>query len=472
MKKKLEVTDKVVAVQQVERSRMTVGQTVTPFAPVGASGGTAPIGFAVTPALPEGSPTTHRPGRSPAADGREPVDALRRHRHDAKGLSDTAAFVLAVASAPAIAEPAAVETVVGAAETVDLTISGGVKPYACAIESSSDPSVIAPADAAFETCHTDGRAKVAFTAKAEGEAALGVLVTDANGVSARQSVAATVRAALTAELRVPAVALTARVPAVAVQPVVGVGGSGTLRYAVAPRLPRGLAFDAATGTVSGKSREASAEADYTVTVRDARGSTAAAAFRLAVSPGVDAKQAVASVKLVVGTPVTVTPVTAVGGTGALGFTVEPALPDGLVLDTGTGTLSGALTGVVETTRYRVTVRDSLGSSDVAAFRIASIKATQTITFAPVADAVLTDGPVALEASASSGLPVAFASTTPAVCTIDGTSATPIAVGTCRIRADQPGDATYAAAPAVARSFKFCPRRRRSRRSPSRPSRIA
>ncbi|HXE62950.1 MAG TPA: FG-GAP-like repeat-containing protein, partial [Bryobacteraceae bacterium] len=76
----------------------------------------------------------------------------------------------------------------------------------------------------------------------------------------------------------------------------------------------------------------------------------------------------------------------------------------------------------------------------------------TITFNPLSDVVFGSGPVALTATASSQLPVTFASTTPSVCTVSGTQATLAGVGTCSIKASQAGNDYYAAAPDVSRSF--------------------
>ncbi len=91
--------------------------------------------------------------------------------------------------------------------------------------------------------------------------------------------------------------------------------------------------------------------------------------------------------------------------------------------------------------------------DVAqAFTLTIVKAPQAITFAQPADASFGSGPVALTATASSGLPVAFTSQTPAICSVAASTVTLLGVGTCTIAADQPGDDTWAAAPTVARSF--------------------
>jgi len=60
-------------------------------------------------------------------------------------------------------------------------------------------------------------------------------------------------------------------------------------------------------------------------------------------------------------------------------------------------------------------------------------------------------PAALTASAESGLAVRFASTTPAVCTVSGSTLTPVAAGNCTVTADQGGDSVYAAAATVTRT---------------------
>ena len=77
--------------------------------------------------------------------------------------------------------------------------------------------------------------------------------------------------------------------------------------------------------------------------------------------------------------------------------------------------------------------------------------TQTISFLnPGTQNVATT--VSLSAAASSGLTVAFATATPAICTVSGTAASLISPGTCTVTASQAGDANYAAAAAATQSF--------------------
>ncbi len=77
---------------------------------------------------------------------------------------------------------------------------------------------------------------------------------------------------------------------------------------------------------------------------------------------------------------------------------------------------------------------------------------QTITFAPLSDVLLEAAPFAISATASSGLPVSFASTTTNVCTVSGKTVTIVGAGMCAITASQAGSSVYALAAPVTLSF--------------------
>ena len=82
-----------------------------------------------------------------------------------------------------------------------------------------------------------------------------------------------------------------------------------------------------------------------------------------------------------------------------------------------------------------------------------VQQSQTITFGSIPTMALGSAPFTLSATASSGLPVSFASLTTPVCTVSGTTAALVAVGTCTIQATQAGDPAYAAATPVSQSFQ-------------------
>lgn len=64
---------------------------------------------------------------------------------------------------------------------------------------------------------------------------------------------------------------------------------------------------------------------------------------------------------------------------------------------------------------------------------------QTIDFPAIGDRSVVNSPVALVATATSGLPVTFTSQTPAVCALAGTHLQLLTVGTCTVHAAQAGD---------------------------------
>ena len=83
-----------------------------------------------------------------------------------------------------------------------------------------------------------------------------------------------------------------------------------------------------------------------------------------------------------------------------------------------------------------------------------VKTAQTITFAPPVSISPGAGATALSATTTSGLSISFASTTPAICTISGSTLTPVNEGNCSITASQAGDSTYSAAKPVTKSIKI------------------
>ncbi|QTD45128.1 hypothetical protein [Ottowia testudinis] len=73
---------------------------------------------------------------------------------------------------------------------------------------------------------------------------------------------------------------------------------------------------------------------------------------------------------------------------------------------------------------------------------------QTIAATPAPAALALGSTAAIAAQASSGLPVAYGSATPATCSVDAASGAvkALAAGTCTINVNQSGNATYTAAP--------------------------
>jgi len=78
--------------------------------------------------------------------------------------------------------------------------------------------------------------------------------------------------------------------------------------------------------------------------------------------------------------------------------------------------------------------------------------SQSITFAPPSTLTPSQSPYTLSATATSGLPVTFASSTTGVCTVSGSTLTLVSAGTCSLTANQSGNTTYAAAATITRSI--------------------
>jgi hypothetical protein len=113
---------------------------------------------------------------------------------------------------------------------------------------------------------------------------------------------------------------------------------------------------------------------------------------------------------------------------------------------------GIALGAHVNTTSQVTSNETPSGGPASGTLTVSGKLDQTITFDALTDKTFGDAAFEVSATASSSLTVAFSSTTTSVCTVSVTTVRIVAAGTCTIAADQPGDATYNAAPQVTQSF--------------------
>jgi hypothetical protein len=81
--------------------------------------------------------------------------------------------------------------------------------------------------------------------------------------------------------------------------------------------------------------------------------------------------------------------------------------------------------------------------------------SQTITFG-TAPTIVAGATGTVSATATSNLTVTFSSTTPAICTVAGSTVTGVSAGTCVIAADQAGNSSYSAAPQVTQNITISP----------------
>ncbi len=166
-------------------------------------------------------------------------------------------------------------------------------------------------------------------------------------------------------------------------------------------------------------------------------------------------------------------VTADNQTIAFGAAI-PALtytPGSFVNGDTAGVLSGAPTLATSATSssppggYAIAISQGTLAADNYTFSFANgtltvTKAGQTISFGTPTGTpsytYLTDASFTVGATASSGLPVTFSSTTGGVCTVSGTTVSIVGGGACPITASQAGNADYLAAPDEVRSFTVNP----------------
>ena len=132
-------------------------------------------------------------------------------------------------------------------------------------------------------------------------------------------------------------------------------------YSVSPDLPSGLEINTSTGVISGTPTAVAGSGLYTVTAMNAGGSTTAT-VTLVVNPvpPSDLSYTPSTLTASVGTPISkLTP--AVQGL-VESYSVSPALPQGLELNTLTGEISGTPTEVAVSDSYTVTARNAGGTT--------------------------------------------------------------------------------------------------------------
>jgi hypothetical protein len=153
--------------------------------------------------------------------------------------------------------------------------------------------------------------------------------------------------------------------------------------------------------------------------------------------------------------------------GAAPFNVSATASSGLVvsfasLTSSVCTVSGSTVTLVALGTCTIQAAQAGNASYSAApnvnqsFSVTNALLSQTITFGALSNQIFGAAPFTVNATASSGLPVSFASLTTPVCTLSGSSVTLVGTGTCTIRASQAGNATYSAAPNVDQSFTVTP----------------
>lgn len=294
---------------------VATGRQFQPFAqPLAATGGTAPYAYEISDgALPAGlslDATTGVVSGTPGAPGSFTFTVTAT---DANGVASTAGYTLDIAEAATLSiETALQPATAGIPYGQGLVVTGGTAPYEFALVSGTLPDGMS-FDAASGS--------VSGTAREDGSFPLVIQIRDANGDTATQTVVVTVTA--------PDIALSLDVPPARAgedfeSTVVASGGAAPLRFALDGDLPSGLAFNAATGVISGTPTGVGIY-PITVTATDANGYTQSASATISLSAATTLTLSTASPRIPFGSNAQVqaeVTSTAPGISGTVTFTVD------------------------------------------------------------------------------------------------------------------------------------------------------
>ena len=277
---------------------------------------------------------------------------------DANGVFDTQSLTIAVNAAPSVATTSLPGVTKTGAYSQALSVNGGTGSFTWSATSGSPPTGLTLSSSGI----ISGTASSTATSKT-----FTVKVTDANGVSATQSLTITVNA-------VPAVTTSSLPAGTQTGPydtfLAASGGTSPYTWTLlSGTIPAGLTGNPSTGEIFGTLTSSASSATLTVEVIDADGVTATKTLTLTVN---NAPNITTASSLPGGTHnVTYSKTLAAsGGTAPLTWSLSSGtLPAGLSMSSA-GVISGKPTSsTTSTSNFSVTVTDANGVSDTQGFSI-------------------------------------------------------------------------------------------------------
>ena len=230
-------------------------------------------------------------------------------------------------------------------------------------------------------------------------------------------------------------------------------GGAVTGYAISPALPSGLSLDPATGILSGTPTAVTPLATYTVTAINSGGTTTTL-LAITVNDVPPAGLSYATPAPVYTKGIAITPDLPSSTGGAVtAYSVTPALPAGLSLDSTTGVLSGTPTAVAPLATYTVTATNSGGTTTtLLAITVNDVPPTG-LTYAVNPATFFQGFAITPDAPSSTGGPVASYTITPALPTglvldpatgiLSGTPTSLAVTGTYTVAAANSGGSTTA-----------------------------
>jgi len=358
----------IILTKAISATTLVQGTAATSFTPISATGGYGTLSYAVSPTLTAGLTINASTGQITGTPSTYSVNTTTYTVSvtDQATQISLSTFDMNVLTTPFIVTAAvpsnSLLTSVAITAFTPVTAAGGATPYTYGLNTPISTGLT------FST----STGLVSGTATTANATSYIVTITD----NVRQSGTGTFTLNIT---NPPALVLTTAVPSTTLVksvdnanfiPVTAAGGYGSIILSVYPTLPTGLTFSN-IGKVTGIPTQASTQTTYTVKGVDSIGQISSSTFYITVNnPTLTATVVIGISTLTQYTAATpYTPVTYVGGTPPVTYSVAPSLPNGLSLNASTGVISGTPATAVSTTPYNITITDSIGGNTTGTTRI-------------------------------------------------------------------------------------------------------